>query len=57
MTQRRLTLAPKGLTASLLQILDGVTLANLDVTSVNSTGSADGSLLGLLDRCTTPFGE
>lgn len=38
------------------QILDGVTLANLDVTENSSTGTLEGTLIQRLDQCSTPFG-
>lgn len=38
-------------------VLDGVTLANLDVTENSSTGTLEGSLLARLDTCHTPFGR
>ena len=37
--------------------LDGVTLANLDILSVNGKASAPGSLLHYLDHCSTPMGR
>ena len=41
----------------LLQVLDGVTLSNLDITENSSTGSLEGTLLERLDQCSTPFGK
>ncbi|WAR00452.1 MSH6-like protein [Mya arenaria] len=38
-------------------VLDGVTLANLDVTENSSTGTTEGTLLERLDTCHTPFGK
>jgi DNA mismatch repair ATPase MutS len=40
-----------------LQVLDGVTLSNLDVTENSSTGALEGTLLQRLDECSTPFGR
>ena len=37
-------------------VLDGVTLANLEVLQ-NGSGGAEGSLLQRLDSCSTPFGK
>lgn len=37
-------------------VLDGVTLANLDVLVNSSSGTSEGTLLEVLDQCTTPFG-
>lgn len=37
-------------------VLDGQTLAHIEVL-VNNEGTEEGSLLELLGRCTTPFGE
>ncbi|KAJ8412634.1 hypothetical protein AAFF_G00115850 [Aldrovandia affinis] len=38
-------------------VLDGVTLANLEVLQNGSTGGAEGTLLERLDCCCTPFGR
>ncbi|XP_052086117.1 DNA mismatch repair protein Msh6-like [Mytilus californianus] len=38
-------------------VLDGVTLANLDVTENSSNGTLEGTLLQRLDQCSTPFGR
>ncbi|KAH3713472.1 hypothetical protein DPMN_073265 [Dreissena polymorpha] len=38
-------------------VLDGVTLANLDVTENGTTGTTEGTLLARLDTCHTPFGQ
>ena len=38
-------------------VLDGVTLANLDITENSSTGTLEGTLLQRLDMCYTPFGK
>ena len=40
-----------------LQVLDGVTLSNLDVTENSSTGTLEGTLLQRIDQCSTPFGR
>lgn len=37
-------------------VLDGQTLAHVEVL-LNNEGTEDGSLLKLLGRCVTPFGE
>lgn len=38
-------------------VLDGVTLANLEILQNSSTGGPEGSLLERLDTCCTPFGK
>ncbi|KAG7462668.1 hypothetical protein MATL_G00187230 [Megalops atlanticus] len=38
-------------------VLDGVTLANLEVLQNGSTGGTEGTLLERLDSCCTPFGK
>ncbi|MFT7806013.1 DNA mismatch repair protein Msh6 [Arapaima gigas] len=38
-------------------VLDGVTLANLEILQNNSTGGLEGTLLERLDSCCTPFGK
>ncbi|XP_064174156.1 DNA mismatch repair protein Msh6 [Anguilla rostrata] len=38
-------------------VLDGVTLANLEVLQNGSTGGGEGTLLERLDSCCTPFGR
>ncbi|XP_042560153.1 DNA mismatch repair protein Msh6-like [Clupea harengus] len=38
-------------------VLDGVTLANLEILQNGSTGGLEGSLLERLDTCRTPFGK
>ncbi|KAJ8250672.1 hypothetical protein COCON_G00225940 [Conger conger] len=38
-------------------VLDGVTLANLEVLQNGSTGGGEGTLLERLDTCCTPFGR
>ncbi|KAI9142928.1 muts domain V-domain-containing protein [Paraphysoderma sedebokerense] len=38
-------------------ILDGQTLTNLEIFRNNSDGSTDGTLLQLLNKCTSPFGK
>ncbi|KAI1894508.1 hypothetical protein AGOR_G00116520 [Albula goreensis] len=38
-------------------VLDGVTLANLEVLQNSSTGGMEGTLLERLDSCCTPFGR
>nr|XP_006822603.1 PREDICTED: DNA mismatch repair protein Msh6-like [Saccoglossus kowalevskii] len=38
-------------------VLDGVTLANLDVLENQTTGTTEGTLLERLDHCCTPFGK
>lgn len=38
-------------------VLDGVTLTNLDVIENANTGTSEGTLLGHLDQCSTPFGK
>ncbi|XP_054841722.1 DNA mismatch repair protein Msh6 isoform X2 [Eublepharis macularius] len=38
-------------------VLDGVTLANLEILHNGTTGSVEGSLLEKLDMCCTPFGK
>ncbi|KAJ8248293.1 hypothetical protein GJAV_G00240470 [Gymnothorax javanicus] len=38
-------------------VLDGVTLANLEVLQNGSTGGSEGTLLERLDTCCTPFGR
>lgn len=40
----------------LFQVLDGVTLKNLDVLK-NKAGGSEGTLLNSLDQCCTPFGK
>ena len=39
------------------QILDNVTLTNLDVIPYGPDSSLEGTLLERLDNCSTPFGE
>ena len=39
------------------KVLDGVTLANLDILENSSTGTLEGTLLERLDQCSTPFGK
>jgi len=46
----------KNNTMSQYMILDGVTLTNLDIV-INNDGNTKGTLLELLDHCTTPFGK
>ncbi|XP_042592072.1 LOW QUALITY PROTEIN: DNA mismatch repair protein Msh6-like [Cyprinus carpio] len=38
-------------------VLDGVTLANLEILQNSSTGGPEGTLLERLDTCCTPFGK
>ncbi|KAK3087478.1 hypothetical protein FSP39_006465 [Pinctada imbricata] len=38
-------------------VLDGVTLANLDILVNSASGTQDGTLLQRLDHCVTPFGK
>uniref|UniRef100_A0A672MY26 DNA mismatch repair protein n=1 Tax=Sinocyclocheilus grahami TaxID=75366 RepID=A0A672MY26_SINGR len=38
-------------------VLDGVTLANLEILQNSSTGGPEGTLLERLDMCCTPFGK
>ncbi|MCI4376690.1 hypothetical protein PGIGA_G00191290 [Pangasianodon gigas] len=38
-------------------VLDGVTLANLEILQNGSTGGTEGTLLEQLDTCCTPFGK
>ncbi|XP_030628388.1 DNA mismatch repair protein Msh6 [Chanos chanos] len=38
-------------------VLDGVTLANLEILQSGSTGGIEGTLLERLDTCCTPFGK
>ncbi|XP_033727077.1 LOW QUALITY PROTEIN: DNA mismatch repair protein Msh6-like [Pecten maximus] len=38
-------------------VLDGVTLANLDITENSASGTLEGTLLEQLDHCNTPFGR
>ncbi|XP_069105499.1 DNA mismatch repair protein Msh6-like [Argopecten irradians] len=38
-------------------VLDGVSLANLDITENSATGTLEGTLLEQLDHCNTPFGR
>ncbi|KAG7334314.1 hypothetical protein KOW79_002721 [Hemibagrus wyckioides] len=38
-------------------VLDGVTLANLEILQNSSTGGTEGTLLEQLDTCCTPFGK
>lgn len=38
-------------------VLDGVTLANLEILQNGSTGTLEGTLLERLDTCCTPFGK
>ncbi|PFH62670.1 hypothetical protein XA68_12541 [Ophiocordyceps unilateralis] len=38
-------------------VLDGQTLVNLEILANSANGSAEGTLLGLLNRCVTPFGK
>ncbi|XP_021365348.1 DNA mismatch repair protein Msh6-like isoform X1 [Mizuhopecten yessoensis] len=38
-------------------VLDGVTLANLDITENSANGTLEGTLLEQLDHCNTPFGR
>ncbi|KAM4693852.1 DNA mismatch repair protein Msh6 [Discoglossus pictus] len=38
-------------------VLDGVTLANLEILQNGTNGSAEGTLLEKLDTCLTPFGK
>lgn len=38
-------------------VLDGVTLANLDILINSNTGTTEGTLLERLDNCCTPFGK
>lgn len=38
-------------------VLDGVTLANLEILQNSSTGATEGTLLEQLDTCCTPFGK
>ncbi|XP_076831601.1 DNA mismatch repair protein Msh6 [Brachyhypopomus gauderio] len=38
-------------------VLDGVTLANLEILQNGSTGGSEGTLLERLDTCCTPFGK
>ncbi|KAB5584913.1 muts domain V-domain-containing protein [Coniochaeta sp. 2T2.1] len=38
-------------------ILDGQTLMNLEIFTNTANGSSEGTLFGLLNRCTTPFGK
>jgi len=40
-----------------IQVLDGVTLANLDVIVNSSTGTTEGTLLERIQHCSTPFGK
>ena len=40
-----------------LQVLDGVTMANLDVVWNVASQSTEGTLLDKLDQCSTAFGE
>lgn len=37
-------------------VLDGVTLANLDILVNSDSGTLEGTLLEVLDQCSTPFG-
>lgn len=39
------------------QVIDGVTLTNLDIVDLGSERGQEGTLSQQLDRCTTPFGE
>ena len=39
-----------------IQVLDGITLKNLDVLK-NKAGGTEGTLLNSLDQCCTPFGK
>ena len=41
----------------MLQVLDSVTLANLDILLNQSTGTLEGSLIERLDRCKTAGGK
>ncbi|RDA83381.1 hypothetical protein CP532_4721 [Ophiocordyceps camponoti-leonardi (nom. inval.)] len=38
-------------------VLDGQTLANLEILANSANGGAEGTLHGLLNRCVTPFGK
>ncbi|RDA91873.1 hypothetical protein CP533_0360 [Ophiocordyceps camponoti-saundersi (nom. inval.)] len=38
-------------------VLDGQTLANLEILANSANGGTDGTLHGLLNRCVTPFGK
>ncbi|XP_071959516.1 DNA mismatch repair protein Msh6-like [Antedon mediterranea] len=38
-------------------VLDGVTLANLDILENKLTGTTEGTLLGTMEQCSTPFGK
>ncbi|XP_064652331.1 DNA mismatch repair protein Msh6-like [Lineus longissimus] len=38
-------------------VLDGVTLANLEVVANSTTGTREGTLIDRLDQCSTPFGR
>jgi DNA mismatch repair protein MSH6 len=38
-------------------VLDGSTLLNLELLENSYDGSRKGTLLGVLDECTTPFGK
>ncbi len=44
-------------TPDCFQVLDGVTLANLDLVVNSNTGGQEGTLLERLDQCATPFGK
>jgi len=48
----------RGLTCSdlYLQILDNVTLTNLDIVPTGLDTTSEGTLLERLDHCSTPFG-